>query len=53
MSLPPLPDPLPRPVVDSHCHLDTAQGVSGLDPAEAIERAGSSDTAAADTTAPA
>ena len=39
MSLPPLPDPLPHPVVDSHCHLDTAQEVSGLDPAEAIEKA--------------
>jgi TatD DNase family protein len=26
-------------VVDSHCHLDTAAEVSGLDPAEAIERA--------------
>ena len=39
MSLPPLPDPLPHPVVDSHCHLDSAQEVSGLDPAEAIEKA--------------
>lgn len=39
VSLPPLPDPLPHPVVDSHCHLDTAQEVSGLDPAEAIEKA--------------
>ncbi|OYO18075.1 AraC family transcriptional regulator [Enemella dayhoffiae] len=37
--LPPPPDPLPRPVVDSHCHLDTAQQVTGLDPAEAIQRA--------------
>src|SRR4051794_30132029 len=39
VSLPPLPEPLPHPVVDSHCHLDTAQEVSGLDPAEAIDRA--------------
>ena len=41
MSLPPLPEPLPHPVVDSHCHLDTAYEVSGLDPAEAIEQAAS------------
>ncbi|GAA3710850.1 TatD family hydrolase [Microlunatus aurantiacus] len=39
VSLPPLPDPLPHPVVDSHCHLDTASEVSGLDPDEAIGRA--------------
>lgn len=39
MSLPPLPEPLPHPVVDSHCHLDTAYEVSGLNPAEAIEQA--------------
>jgi len=39
VSLPPLPDPLPHPVVDSHCHLDTAFEVSGLEPANAIERA--------------
>lgn len=37
--LPPSPEPLPRPVVDSHCHLDTAQQVTGLDPADALERA--------------
>ncbi|MDN5763910.1 MAG: TatD family hydrolase [Microlunatus sp.] len=39
MSLPPLPPPLPHPVVDSHCHLDTAVEASGLDPAEAVARA--------------
>lgn len=37
--LPPSPDPLPRPVVDSHCHLDTAHQVTGLEPADAIARA--------------
>jgi len=39
VSLPPQPDPLPHPVVDSHCHLDTAYEVSGLEPGDAIERA--------------
>ena len=39
MSLPPPPEPLPYPVVDSHCHLDTAYEVSGLEPAEAVEQA--------------
>jgi TatD DNase family protein len=37
--LPPSPEPLPRPVVDSHCHLDTAAHVTGLSPADAIARA--------------
>lgn len=37
--LPPAPEPLPRPVVDSHCHLDTAEHVSGLDASEAVSRA--------------
>ncbi|MDO5683110.1 MAG: TatD family hydrolase [Propionibacteriaceae bacterium] len=37
--LPPTPEPLPRPVVDSHCHLDTASHVTGLSPADAIARA--------------
>lgn len=41
MSLPPLPEPLPHPVVDSHCHLDSAREVSGLAPALAIEQAAS------------
>lgn len=37
--LPPSPEPLPRPVVDSHCHLDTAQQITGLDPGDALSRA--------------
>lgn len=39
MELPDLPDPLPVPVVDSHCHLDSTQAKSGLDPEEAIRLA--------------
>jgi TatD DNase family protein len=37
--LPDLPDPLPVPVVDSHCHLDSTEAKSGLDPEEAIRLA--------------
>jgi TatD DNase family protein len=36
---PPLPEPLPRPVVDNHCHLDTVRDGTALDPAEAIATA--------------
>jgi TatD DNase family protein len=39
VTLPELPEPLPAPVVDSHCHLDVTEAVSGLSPAEAVERA--------------
>ena len=39
MELPPLPDPLPVPVVDSHCHLDSTQAKSGLAPEDAIRLA--------------
>ncbi len=39
MELPEAPEPLPSPVVDSHCHLDSTLRMSGLDPAEAIARA--------------
>jgi TatD DNase family protein len=35
---PPLPEPLPHPVVDNHCHLDIADG-EWLDTADAIARA--------------
>lgn len=37
--LPPVPEPLPRPVVDSHCHLDVADEVAGLGPVDALDRA--------------
>lgn len=36
---PPLPDPLPAPVTDTHCHLDVADGRTQVSPAEAIELA--------------
>ncbi len=39
MDLPDPPEPLPVPVIDSHCHLDFTAEMSGLDPAEAIARA--------------
>jgi TatD DNase family protein len=35
------PTPLPAPVVDSHCHLDMAELMSGLTPSEAIQLAAS------------
>jgi TatD DNase family protein len=40
-SRPPLPDPLPHPVVDNHCHLDIADGPDGawLATEEALELA--------------
>ncbi len=37
VSRPPLPEPLPVPVVDNHCHLDIEDGDSWLDPARALE----------------
>ena len=40
MELPELPEPLPGPVVDTHCHLDLTEEFSGLEPGQAIERAG-------------
>ncbi len=39
MDLPAPPQPLPIPTVDSHCHLDSTQEHSGLDPADALSRA--------------
>lgn len=38
-ALPESPDPLPGPVVDSHCHLDVAAEITGLGPEEALTRA--------------
>jgi TatD DNase family protein len=39
VELPDLPQPLPLPVVDSHCHLDSTQTKSGLEPDDAIRLA--------------
>lgn len=39
MTLPELPDALPGPVVDSHCHLDVAEELTGLTPELALDRA--------------
>ncbi|MFL6026599.1 MAG: TatD family hydrolase [Friedmanniella sp.] len=39
MDLPAPPEPLPHPVVDSHCHLDATADFSGLEPADALRRA--------------
>jgi TatD DNase family protein len=38
-SRPALPDPLPAPVVDNHCHLDIEDGDGWLEPAEALDLA--------------
>ncbi len=38
-SRPPLPEPLPGPVVDNHCHLDIEDGDSWIEPDEALELA--------------
>lgn len=41
MTLPvPAPEPLPAPVIDSHCHLDITTEYSGLSAADAIRAAG-------------
>ena len=36
-----LPEPLPSPVPDSHCHLDAITPYCGLEPADALRRAAS------------
>ena len=36
ISRPPLPEPLPVPVVDNHCHLDIEDGEGWLEPADAL-----------------
>jgi TatD DNase family protein len=41
VSRPPLPEPLPLPVVDNHCHLDIEDGDTWLRPFEALELASS------------
>ena len=41
MSLPPLPEPLPAPVVDNHCHVDIARGDDELDVGEGLAKADS------------
>ncbi len=38
-SRPPLPDPLPEPVVDNHCHLDIEDGEAWLEPEAALDLA--------------
>lgn len=39
VDLPAPPEPLPHPVVDTHCHLDATTDLSGLEPADALARA--------------
>ncbi len=36
---PPLPEPLPSPVTDTHCHLDVADGHASLTPQQAVDLA--------------
>jgi TatD DNase family protein len=36
LSRPPLPEPLPAPVVDNHCHLDIRDGDDWLEPGQAL-----------------
>ncbi len=41
LTRPPLPEPLPAPVVDNHCHLDIEDGDDWLEPGDALARAAS------------
>jgi TatD DNase family protein len=41
VSLPPLPEPLPAPVVDNHCHFDIVRGEDELPVAEGLAKAAS------------
>lgn len=47
LGLPPLPEPLPRAVVDNHTHLDATTEYSGLEPDDALALAASVNVAAA------
>ena len=40
LHLPALPEPLPRPVLDSHTHLDATAEYSGLTPLDNLRAAG-------------
>jgi len=39
LGLPPLPEPLPRPTVDAHTHLDAVEERTGLSPKESLDLA--------------
>ena len=41
MTYPPLPEPLPAPVVDNHCHVDIVRGDDELDIADGLAKAAS------------
>ena len=40
LGLPPLPEPLPRPIIDNHTHLASTHGYSGLPVAEVAAASG-------------
>lgn len=39
ITLPPLPEPLPVPVIDNHTHLEIADGMHALSPTQSLQRA--------------